>query len=113
MSQIELRKEERRPFVRRPNGLLLLKTFSATYPINEIRDISNSGISVHLEESIAAPSEVTIEYVAGEIKVQVKGMVAWCMPRPAPADQSADAGGFTLGIELLSPMLLLAICEER
>ena len=113
MTRTELRKAERRPFDRRPNGLLFLKTASTTYPIHEIKDISSSGISVHLGASLSAPSQVVIEYVAAELKIQVNGTVAWCVPRQGVADPASDADGYTLGIELLSPMLLLAMFEER
>jgi len=113
MTRTELRKTERRPFDRRPNGQLFLKTASTTYPIHEIKDISSSGISVHLGMCLSSPSQVAIEYVAAEIKMQVNGTVAWCVPRQDVAGPVSGAGGYTVGIELLSPMLLLAMFEER
>jgi hypothetical protein len=109
MSQTERRKDERLPFRRPSEGALLLKTSNAVFPIHEIKDISNSGISIHIEHDIGIASKVVIEYATAKMKIEVNGAVAWCVPIQRPTNQPSDKPGFSLGIELLSPMLFFAM----
>jgi len=112
MIRVELRREERRQPVRRPKGTVTLKTSLGDHSVDDIRNISKSGISVHIEQMIPSHSPVSIEYVDEGFRLQVKGTVAWCVPRHASAPEHSDSGGYVLGIELLSPMLFRAIYDE-
>jgi hypothetical protein len=106
MTIIEQRKQQRYPLVRQPAGEFLLQTPAATYPIDVINDISSSGIQIYLDTSLSTLLQVTVEYVEPSLKVEVNGIVIWCAAR---ADSADSPGRFVIGIQLLSPVLLMAM----
>jgi hypothetical protein len=107
MTIIEQRKQQRYPLVRQPAGEFLLQTPTATYPIDVINDISSSGIQIYLDTSLSTLLQVTVEYVEPSLKVEVNGIVVWCAT--AQADSAGRPGRFVIGIQLLSPVLLMAM----
>jgi len=109
MTIIEQRRHHRYPLVRQPVGEFLLKTPTATYPIQVINDISSSGIQIYLDTSLTTLLQVAVEYVEPSLKVEVNGIVAWCDARVHGMDDGDSPGRFVIGIQLLSPMLLMAM----
>jgi hypothetical protein len=112
MTIIEQRKHRRFPVLQQPAGDVLLRTATAAYPVNVIKDISSSGIRVYLHQALPVSSQLILEYVEPNLKLEVNGTVAWCATRriaPAVADA---AGNFVIGIELFSPVLLLAVMKQ-
>jgi hypothetical protein len=107
MTIIEQRKQQRYPLVRQPAGEFLLQTPTATYPIDVINDISSSGIQIYLDTNLSTLLQVTVEYVEPSLKVEVNGIVVWCAA--ARADTAGSPGRFVIGIQLLSPVLLMAM----
>jgi hypothetical protein len=112
MTRIEQRKHNRHPILSQPVGQFSLRTAEATHAIKLVKDISSSGIRVYLDRSLAVSMPVAIEYVEPGLRLEVSGTVAWCAPRPGEADAEDAAGSFVIGIELLSPMLLLAALRD-
>jgi hypothetical protein len=110
MTVIEQRRQHPRyPLIRQPIGEFLLQTPAEKYPIKVINDISSSGIQIYLHVSLAALLQVAVEYVEPGLKVEVNGIVAWCAPRVHGTEEGENPGRFIIGIQLLSPMLFIAI----
>ena len=109
MTIVEQRKHRRYPLLHQPAGEFRLQTPTATYPINVINDISSSGIRIYLDRSLSPRLQVAIEYVEPSLKLEVNGMVAWCATRVRGTDEGDIRGRFIIGIQLLSPMLLMAM----
>lgn len=86
-----------------------MQTPTATYPIKVINDISSSGIQIYLDTSLTTLLQVAVEYVEPSLKVEVNGFVVWCDAQVHGADDPDSPGGFVIGIQLLSPMLLMAM----
>jgi hypothetical protein len=90
-------------------GIFRLHTPTAEFSIKVINDISSSGIRIYLDTRLAPRLPVAVEYVEPSLKLKVNGIVAWCATRlPSPNDGD-DRGLFIIGIQLLSPMLLMAM----
>ena len=109
MTVVEQRKHRRYPLLHQPVGEFRLQTPTATYPIQVINDISNSGIRIYLDTSLTPRLQVAIEYAEPSLKLEVNGMVAWCATRVRATDDGDARGRFIIGIHLLSPMLLMAM----
>ena len=88
-----------------------MQTPTGKYPIEVINDISSSGIQIYLDVSLTALLQVAVEYVEPSLKVEVNGIVAWCAARVHGTDDVESPGRFIIGIQLLSPMLLMAMSE--
>ena len=108
MTIVEQRTHTRYALLRQPVGEFRLHTPTAAYPIKVINDISGSGMRVYLETSLASRLRVAVEYLEPSLKLEVNGIVAWCATRLRPTDED-DRGRFIIGIQLLSPMLLMAM----
>jgi sulfur relay (sulfurtransferase) complex TusBCD TusD component (DsrE family) len=108
MLREEKRKQERYTFERPPEGTLFLVRDGVRLPVAGINDISNSGVSLDMNDALAVSQPVTVEYADAVVCVQVRGTVTWC----APASDPAKAGSFVLGVELASPMLLLSMFQK-
>ena len=108
MTIIEQRRHPRFALVRQPVGEFLLQTPTATYPIKVINDISSSGIQIYLDTNLTPLLQVAVEYVEPSLRVEVNGLVAWCAAR-AHGMALDSLGRFVIGIQLLSPMLLMAM----
>ena len=112
MTIIEQRKHRRFAVVRQPAGDVLLRTATAAYPVNVIKDISSSGIRVYLHRALPVSSQLILEYVEPNLKLAVNGTVAWCATRRIPPAIADEGGNFVIGIELFSPVLLLAVMKQ-
>jgi PilZ domain len=109
MTVVEQRKHRRYPLLHQPVGEFQLRTSTATYPIKVINDISSSGIRFYLDTSLTPRMPVAIEYAEPSLKLEVNGMVAWCATRVHGTDDGDLRGRFIIGVQLLSPMLLMAM----
>jgi hypothetical protein len=109
MTVIEQRRQQRYPLLRQPAGEFLLRTPTARYPIEVITDISSSGIQIYLDTSLSTLLQVTVEYVEPTLKLDVNGIVIWCAAPADGPDNADSAGRYVIGIQLLSPMLLMAM----
>jgi PilZ domain len=109
MTIIEQRRHQRHPLVRQPVGEFLLQTPTGMYPIKVINDISSSGIRIYLDTSLTTLLPVAVQYVEPSLKVEVNGIVAWCAARVHRMEDGESPGRFVIGIQLLSPMLLMAM----
>ena len=109
MTILEQRRHPRYPLIRQPVGEFLLQTPTEKYPIKVINDISSSGIQIYLDVELPALLQVAVEYVEPSLKVKVNGIVAWCAARAHGTDDGDSPGRFIIGIQLLSPMLLMAM----
>ncbi len=111
MPKINQRKLDRYPLERQPNARVALRADTVRYRIDQIRDISDSGISFYLEHPVAESVSVAIEYADPKLKIEVYGRVAWCLQRQ---DAGPDAAAsFVIGVELLSPMMLFAVLQKH
>jgi len=109
MTVVEHRKDLRYPLVRQAAGEFRLLTAAAAYPIEVIKDISSSGIRVYLNTCLAERLQVSIEYVEPTLKLELNGMVAWCTELEERTDAVETYGRYIVGIQLFSPVLLMAM----
>jgi hypothetical protein len=109
MTIVEQRTHTRYALLRQPVGEFRLHTPTAAHPIKVINDISSSGMRIYLETSLTSRLRVAVEYLEPSLKLEVNGIVAWCATRLRPTDDGDDRGRFIIGIQLLSPMLLMAM----
>lgn len=116
MTLPEQRKLDRFPLTRQPEGKVFLRTENTRHQITEIRDISRYGISFYLDHSMEVSAKVSVEYSDSKVNLEVYGRVAWCAERPRDnTDTSTDARTkpeYVLGIELMSPMVLLTMFQK-
>jgi hypothetical protein len=110
---VDQRQDERYPFKQPAAGVFLLQTPDGSHPIALIKDISSNGMRIHLDVALEAGVKVVVVYAGPEIKAEVNGMVVWCQERAPEADEHADedeeGSPFMIGIQLLSPVLLMAM----
>jgi hypothetical protein len=109
MTRVEQRHHPRYRLLHQPVGEFRLHTPTADYPIKVINDISSSGIRFYLDTSLTAHLKVAVAYAEPSLKLQVNGVVAWCATRLRAADEADDRGRFIVGVQLLSPVLLMAM----
>ena len=109
MFREEKRKQERYSFKRPPGGtLFLVREDGARLSVVEINDISNSGVSLRMDQALAAAMPVTVEYADAVVCVQVRGTVTWC----SHVGELPTAENFVIGIELASPMLFMSMVQQ-
>ena len=113
MQRNEQRNIERYKLDRQPDGHVVLRIGAARYPVNEIKDVSSSGISFFLNQAAPESAQVAIEYTDPKVKIEVYGRVAWCTSQQddEPAPQAAHR--FIVGVQLLSPLMLLAMLNKH
>jgi hypothetical protein len=80
--------------------------------IERLRDISESGLSFYLDQALDISDKISLEYVAEDVKFEVFGRIAWCSQIPNGAHLNATAQSHLIGVELMSPMLLLALLPK-
>lgn len=100
---------QRYPLVRQAPGEFRLLTPTEMYPISVIKDISTSGIRVYLNAPLDERLRIAIEYVEPTLKLELKGMVAWCTEHENDAGALESSGRYVVGIQLFSPVLLMAM----
>jgi hypothetical protein len=98
-----------------PHGALTLQVHGQRIEIERLRDISNSGISFSVGQTVAISERISLVYADPAVKLEVFGRVAWCSHRQGTQHADAsDHGGaahahYLMGVELLSPMMLYAV----
>lgn len=113
MLDIEKRRQERFVLAHQPAGEIFLHTGEIRHPVSGIHDISDAGASVFLEQSIAVPQRVSIEFADAGMKLEVYGNATWCAAREGESGEIPGPEGYILGIELLSPLLLLSLLPKK
>jgi hypothetical protein len=106
MNQPEKRRLPRRSVGAIPFGALVLVCNGEHIPIEQLRDLSDSGISFSLRRPLVSSEKISVKYSDPKVALEVFGRVAWCSPA---SDESANAtppGQYFIGVELLSPSLL-------
>ena len=109
MTLVEHRKHPRYPLTHQPVGDFRLITPTAAYPIKIINDISVSGMRIYLDTHLTPRLQVTVEYIEASLKLEVNGMIAWVATRLHGGDDGDGRGRFIIGVQLLSPMLMMAM----
>jgi hypothetical protein len=109
MTIVEHRKHQRYPLAQRAPGEFRLLTPTETFPIEVIKDISNSGIRVYLNTPLAERLRIALEYVEPTLKLELNGMVAWCTAHEDDGGVVETCGRYVVGIQLFSPVLLMAM----
>ena len=92
-----------------PRGALALMLHGQRIAINQLRDISDAGISFSLQQAVAVSEKISIEYTDAHVKLEVFGRVAWCSQTHDKQDPASTGSDYLLGVELLSPMMLFAV----
>ncbi len=111
MFRRERRGHERYPLEHRPEGQLFLRTATSRYPVDAVRDISSNGVSVSLEHNLSEATDVTVEYLSADGKLEVFGRIAWCVRENSGTTGAKDT--YPLGIDLLGPLLLAAALQRH
>ena len=107
MTRTEKRLQQRYRLARHPEGRVLLRSAGIDCVILGIRDVSNQGLSVHLDRSLAVPAPVEIEYRAPRLALTLNGVVVWCRE-----NADTETGGFMIGVELFCPQILLVAFRD-
>ncbi len=92
-----------------PAGALSLVHQGQRIEIENLRDISDSGISFSLKQMVAVSENISIEYSDHKVKLEVFGRVAWCRQVQASDQAVPHSANCLMGVELLSPMMLYAV----
>jgi hypothetical protein len=58
---------------------------------------------------LAERLQVSVEYLEPTLKLELNGMVAWCTAQEEPTDAVETYGRYIVGIQLFSPVLLMAM----
>lgn len=95
-----------------PRGALTLVRNGDRIVIEDLRDISNSGISFSLDKPVAVSERVSVEYADTRVKIEVYGRVAWCSETHTLKKAATHVGKYLMGVELLSPMMLYAVLPK-
>lgn len=95
-----------------PPGAVALMVHGQRIAIERLRDISNSGISFTLNQSVAVSERIAIEYADAKVKLEVFGRVAWCSPTHSHHDKAPHGADYLMGVELMSPMMLFAVLPK-
>lgn len=90
-----------------PKDAVSLVVEGKVLQVEKLRDISSQGISLELSHELPISQKVSLRYADKAANVEVHGRVAWC--KPQVAEGGATASVYLLGLELLSPMMLLAV----
>lgn len=113
MTRTDQRGLARYTLERKPLGKVTLRTATAHFHIEEIKDISETGISFALGHSEEVSSKVSIEYADAKIRFEVFGRIAWCAKRcDMDVGQSGD-DAYMLGVELLATTMLFVMLKSN
>ncbi len=113
MTRIEQRKLQRYPLERQPGGEVALVIGKDRHRVDEIRDISDFGISFVLDQNVPVSSRVALAYADDSVKLEVYGRVAWCSRLKSKESAAAQAERFVMGVELLNPATLYAMLQKH
>lgn len=79
-------------------SLILKESGGGTQSVRGVRDISSEGVSIYIERAVDAGTPVALRCTRPQTPIEVTGIVVWCA-------KESD-GFFSVGINLLSPVLL-------
>jgi len=96
-----------------PRGTLILNHDGKSTIIESVRDISNSGMSLSINELTPISTKVSVQYAGSGVNMEVFGRVAWCNTTQSVEPDSKHPGKFLMGVELMSPMMLFAMLPKR
>jgi hypothetical protein len=96
-----------------PRGTLILNHGGKSTIIESVRDISNSGMSLSINELAPVSQKVSVQYAGSGVNMEVFGRVAWCNTTASIEPDSKHPGKFLMGVELMSPMTLFAMLPKR
>ncbi|MEP6885485.1 MAG: PilZ domain-containing protein [Gammaproteobacteria bacterium] len=109
----EERKQERFRLLRQPAAPVFLCTLGVRAEALAVKDVSRGGVGLYLEQPLPTGLQVSIEYEARHLTLNVNGVIIWCRPRQ---DSDIDVPDFAeacvIGVELFSPMLLLSAFRD-
>jgi hypothetical protein len=80
--------------------------------IHRLKDISESGLSFYLDQALQISHNISLEYLEKDVKFEVFGRVAWCSQIQNSPFAAGPKNNFLVGVELMSPMLLLALLPK-
>lgn len=94
-------------------GSMILHHNGQSTVVESVRDISNSGMSLSLNEAVAPSTRISVYYSGAQTHVEVFGRVAWCNETSLVEPGSRHPGKYLMGVELLSPTMLLAALPRQ
>jgi len=100
-------------FTKLPPDTLTLISGGQHFKLDELKDISESGIRCQISQSLAVSAKVAIQYTDAKVQIAVHGRVAWCRQTREGEHANALPGAYMMGIELLSPMILFAVLPNE
>jgi hypothetical protein len=112
MHHTEKRLVPRIPVPQLPHNALTLIADGREFKLDGLRDISESGIRCELGHSFPVSASVAIQYKDSKVQLAVHGRVAWCKKSPNTEQTGSTEDTFMMGVELLSPMILLAVLPQ-
>jgi hypothetical protein len=92
-----------------PPDTLTLISAGQRFKLDELKDISESGIRCEISQSLPVSAKVAIQYTDAKVQIAVHGRVAWCRPTQDGNNSEGTPGTHLMGVELMSPMILLAV----
>lgn len=95
-----------------PRGAVALVLHGQHIAIDQLRDISDAGISFSLHQSVAVSEKISIAYTDAHVKLEVFGRVAWCSQTHDQQQTASNGSVYLMGVELLSPMMLFAVLPK-
>ena len=105
-AQAEKRRQPRVSLPGLPDFPLTLKDADGrNHAVQVVRDISSAGISLELDVPLPEGSALSLRYDDPQLKLEVTGVVVWCITSKERAPGHAPIGSHTLGIHLYSPIL--------
>jgi hypothetical protein len=105
----EKRLVPREPISNVPKESIQLVVNGKNLGVEKLRDISGQGISLELDRELPVSQSVSLRYSDKHANVEVHGRVAWCKPNAGTEAALTPPSTFILGLELMSPMMLLAV----
>jgi hypothetical protein len=95
-----------------PPNVLTLIADGREFKLDGLRDISESGIRCELSQSFPVSASVAIQYKDSNVQLAVHGRVAWCKKSSNAEQTGRTEESYMMGVELLSPMILLAVMPQ-
>ena len=109
MLHVERRRVERHKPTGWAYGELVLHVGDARIPVAGINDVSQSGVSVYLDQAITVPAKVALELDTGEMKIEVFGTAVWSAPTNSADQRVPRPGSHLLGVEVLNSRLFSVV----
>ncbi len=106
--QTELRQAKRTVLSTQPKGEFYLYNHDETYSVDCVQNISAEGISIQLKNFVDISTEVEIQYKHKDINLRVNGTVVWSRKTNEPAATEVTEQSYDIGINLISPHLLIS-----